>query len=221
MRRLLLAVPLAALSVVGWPTTHALAQDTKTSRGTLTAMGADSVTVKVGMADMKFMVDAKTTVEAPGASTKTRQAAAAQKAAPKLGELLKVGDAVEVSYSDMAGSLHAAKIRKEEALIDWRQSAVQIERQVRAFNPWPEAETTLGAKRVRIWRARALPAVAAPGSAAPGSLMAGPDAAVCVACGAGVLAIQELQLPGKRVINARDFAHSRPLAGLRFGAPSA
>ena len=71
MRRLLLAVTLTALSVVGWPT-HAIAQDAKTSRGTLTAMGADSVTVKVGMTDMKFMVDAKTSVEASGAGTKTR-----------------------------------------------------------------------------------------------------------------------------------------------------
>ena len=112
MRRLLLAVPLAALSVVGWPTTHALAQDTKTSRGTLTAMAADSVTVKVGMTDMRFSVDEKTSVEASGAGTRTRQAAAAGKAGPKLGELLKVGDAVEVSYHDVAGSLHAARIRK-------------------------------------------------------------------------------------------------------------
>ena len=112
MRRLLLAVPVAALSVVGWPTTHALAQDTKTARGTLTAMAADSVTVKVGTADMKFSVDSKTNVEAPGAGGKARQAAAAGKAGPKLAEVLKVGQAVEVSYHDMGGTLHAAMIKR-------------------------------------------------------------------------------------------------------------
>lgn len=112
MRRLLFAVPLAALSVVGWPTTHALAQDTKTARGTLTAMAADSVTVKVGAADMTFGVDNKTNVEAPGAGGKARQAAAAGKGGPKLADVLKVGQAVEVSYHDMGGALHAATIRR-------------------------------------------------------------------------------------------------------------
>ena len=112
MRRLLLAVPLAALSVVGWPTTHALAQDTKTARGTLTAMAADSVTVKVGTTDMKFSVDAKTNVEAPGAGGKAREAAAAGKTGPKLADVLKVGQPVEVTYRDMGGTLHAAAIRR-------------------------------------------------------------------------------------------------------------
>jgi Domain of unknown function (DUF5666) len=112
MRRLLLAVPLAALSVVGWPTSHALAQATKTARGTLTAMAADSVTVKVGATDMKFTVDDKTEVEAPGAGTKARQAAAAGKAGAKLADVVKIGQAVEVNYHDMGGTLHAAMIKR-------------------------------------------------------------------------------------------------------------
>jgi hypothetical protein len=112
MRRLFIAVPLAVLSVVGWPTSHALAQDTKTARGTVTAMVADSVTVKVGATDMKFGVDDKTKVQAPGAGTKSRQAVTAGKSGPKLAEVLKVGDAVEVGYHDVGGMLHAATIRK-------------------------------------------------------------------------------------------------------------
>ena len=112
MRRLLLAVPLAALSVVGWSTSHALAQNTKTARGPLTAMAADSVTVKVGTTDMKFSVDSKTTVEAPGAGGRARQAAAAGKAGPKLGEVLTVGNIVEVSYTEMGGAMHATMIKR-------------------------------------------------------------------------------------------------------------
>jgi methionyl-tRNA formyltransferase len=119
---------------------------------------------------------------------------------------------------EQTGATHAAKVRKDEALIDWRQDALQIERRVRAFNPWPVAETTLGTERVRIWRAQSLPAVAPASGAAPGSLSLAAGAAVHVACGTGTLAIDELQLPGKRVIKARDFAHSRSLAGLRFGS---
>ena len=112
MRRLLLAVPLAALSIVGWPTTHALAQETKNARGTLTAMTADSVTVTVGATNLTFKVDDKTQVEAAGAGGKTRQAAAAGKPGPKLEELLKVGQAVAVSYHDVGGTLHAATIKR-------------------------------------------------------------------------------------------------------------
>ena len=112
MRRLLLAVPLAVFSVVGWPAPHALAQSTKSARGTVTAMAADSVTVKVGATDMKFTVDETTSVEAPGAGGKSRQATAAGKAGPKLGEILKVGQAVEISYHEMGGTMHASAIRQ-------------------------------------------------------------------------------------------------------------
>jgi Domain of unknown function (DUF5666) len=111
MRRTFVALALGALVVAGWPTTQAFAQDTKTARGAVTAMAADSLTVKVQNVDMKFAVDAKTTVEARGAGTKSKAAQASGMAGPKLGDVVKVGDAVEVSYHDMGGTLHAAKIR--------------------------------------------------------------------------------------------------------------
>jgi hypothetical protein len=111
MRRTFVALALGALVVAGWPATQAFAQDTKTARGSVTAMAADSINVKVQNVDMKFMVDSKTTVEARGAGTKSKAAQAAGMAGPKLGEVVKVGDAVEVSYHDMGGTLHAAKIR--------------------------------------------------------------------------------------------------------------
>ena len=111
MRRTFVALALGALVVAGWPTTQAFAQDTKTARGSVTAMAADSISVKVQSVDMKFAVDGKTVVEARGAGTKSKAAQAAGMAGPKLGDVVKVGDAVEVSYHDMGGSLHAAKIR--------------------------------------------------------------------------------------------------------------
>ena len=111
MRPTFVALALGALVVAGWPTTQAFAQDTKTARGSVTAMAADSISVKVQSVDMKFTVDGKTTVEARGAGTKSKAAKAAGMAGPKLGDVVKVGDAVEVSYHDMGGTLHAAKIR--------------------------------------------------------------------------------------------------------------
>jgi len=111
MRRTLVALALGTAAIAGWSTTAVFAQETKTARGAVTAMAADSLSVKVQGVDMKFVIDSKTTVEARGAGTKSKAAERAGMAGPKLSEVVKVGDAVEVSYHDMGGTLHAAKIR--------------------------------------------------------------------------------------------------------------
>jgi hypothetical protein len=111
MKRTLLALPLAALAIVGWPAVNAAAQETKTARGIVTAIGANSVTIRVREVNMTFAVDAKTMVEAVGAGTKTRQAESAGKAGPTLTEVVKTGQPVEVSYRLAGGKLHAARIK--------------------------------------------------------------------------------------------------------------
>jgi len=110
MRRTLVALGLT-LAVAGWPSSQALAQTAaKTARGTVTAMAAGSVTVKVANVDVTFTVDDKTSVTAAGAGTKQGAAQKAGMAGPKLGDVIKVGQAVSVSYHDMGGTLHAASI---------------------------------------------------------------------------------------------------------------
>ena len=113
MKRLLLLTILGlALSVIGWSTgSPAAAQDRKMARGTLTAMVADSVTVTVQGKEMKFSVDAKTVVEAAGAGTKTRAEQKKGAPGPKLADVLKTGQAVEVTYSEAGGTNRASRIR--------------------------------------------------------------------------------------------------------------
>lgn len=118
------------------------------------------------------------------------------------------------------GVTYASKLAKHEALIDWSGSAAQISRQVRSFNPWPVAETTLDDERIRIWRAHDAVTVEHAADLPPGTVIGLRDTALHVACGQGVLVIETLQLSGRRVIKAADFAHARALAGLRFGAVS-
>jgi methionyl-tRNA formyltransferase len=116
------------------------------------------------------------------------------------------------------GVSYAPKIAKSEALIDWRRSAIEIDRQVRAFNPKPVAETRMAESPLRILAARVQEGAAAPGSAAlPGTLITGLDEAVVVQCGEGRLALTQVQLPGGRVISAREFAGSRMRLGERLG----
>jgi methionyl-tRNA formyltransferase len=123
---------------------------------------------------------------------------------------------LEARAQPSAGVTYAAKIEKREARLDWGASAIQLDRKVRAFNPWPVAETLLAGEHLRVLRTR----VAEPAStdAAPGTLLGIAEDGLRVACGEGVLAIGELQRAGKRPVSARDFANAVRLDGLRFGA---
>ncbi|HET9863709.1 MAG TPA: methionyl-tRNA formyltransferase [Steroidobacteraceae bacterium] len=115
-----------------------------------------------------------------------------------------------------SGVSYAAKVEKSEARIDWTQSATQIDRRIRAFNPWPMAETRLAGESLRLLRASVADATAQ--DAAPGLLLGLAEDGLRVACGTGVLAVHELQRAGKRPVSARDFANAVRVAGLRFEA---
>jgi methionyl-tRNA formyltransferase len=115
-----------------------------------------------------------------------------------------------------AGATYAPKLEKSEARIDWTLPASDVDRRVRAFNPWPVAETGFAGDTLRILRAH----VAAPSGsdAAPGTLLGLAGDGLHVACGDGVLAVSELQRAGKRPVSARDFANAVRLDGTRFDA---
>jgi methionyl-tRNA formyltransferase len=114
-----------------------------------------------------------------------------------------------------AGVTYAAKIEKSEARIDWTASALDIDRRVRAFNPWPIAETKFAGEQLRILRAALTEPLRA--DAAPGTVLGVAEDGLRVACGDGVLAVRELQRAGKRPVSAHDFANTVRLTGLRFG----
>jgi methionyl-tRNA formyltransferase len=105
---------------------------------------------------------------------------------------------------------YAAKLQKSEASIDWSQSADLISRQVRAFNPFPVAHAMLGGEVCRIWMATALGSTV---NEKPGTVL-DVGAFIQVACGNGVLSIEELQLPGGKRLKAKDFVTGH---GLRVG----
>ena len=120
------------------------------------------------------------------------------------------------------GVTYAAKIDKSEAIIDWARSAVEIARQVRAFDPWPIAETQFAGEQLRIHKVLTVPATELPAgvAAAPGTITVSRDGNVLVACGAGALTLVEVQRPSRRPISARDWANTSDLAGRRLGQAS-
>jgi methionyl-tRNA formyltransferase len=111
------------------------------------------------------------------------------------------------------GVCYAHKLSKEEACIDWRKPARQIDRLVRAFNPWPVAFTDLDGKKVRLWKTRVLEGGS---SAAPGTVVATSREGVDVATADGILRITSLQMPGKRPVTAQEFLNARDLNGAVF-----
>lgn len=128
--------------------------------------------------------------------------------APALLEVLSSIESGSVSARAQPsdGATYAKKIEKSEARIDWRRSAAEIDRQIRAFRPWPIAETTHRGEQVRVHRARAL-ADAAVTPHPPGSILGLADDLLLVACGEAVLGISELQRAGRRSMTAREFAN--------------
>lgn len=110
---------------------------------------------------------------------------------------------------------YASKLEKSEAAIDWRQTAEQIDRQVRAFNPWPVAQCRLGEKVLRIWQSQPLTTETNPGTN-PGAVLCYGRDGIEVATGAGRLRILQLQPPGKRCMSAADFLNAHSLEGVTF-----
>jgi len=115
------------------------------------------------------------------------------------------------------GATYAAKIRKEEARIDWTQPAVAIDRQVRAFNPWPVAETSWEGRQLRVWQAEPAPPVEANADAAPGTVLESGAGRIVVATGAGTLRLTRVQVAGRRAMTAAEFLNAHSLLGARLG----
>lgn len=111
---------------------------------------------------------------------------------------------------------YAEKITKQEARINWQDTAVNVHRKICAFNPFPVAFTSLDDKALRIWRSE-LCQEEVPVDAVPGEVLISRDNEIRVATGEGCLCLLQLQLPGKKSLSVNEFLNSRELSGVIFG----
>ena len=109
---------------------------------------------------------------------------------------------------DEAKATFTRPIVKEEGELDWSRPALEISRRVRAFRPWPGAYTRWRGKRLEIVAAVSLPS-AAPAAVGQVVVLDGDDVAVGINTGSGVLGVLELQLEGRRIIPAAEFARGQ------------
>ena len=107
---------------------------------------------------------------------------------------------------DEALVTYAEKLSKEEARLDWSLSAKQLERCIRAFNPWPMSYFVIDEQPVKVWQAEALDQQT---SAQPGTIIAAGKAGIQVATSDGILNILQLQPAGKKAMSVQDILNSR------------
>jgi methionyl-tRNA formyltransferase len=126
------------------------------------------------------------------------------------------GTAHEVPQPD-AQATYAHRITKDDGVVDWSRAAVEIHNQIRGLYPWPHAFSFLKGERIILRRARALAPGPLTAVAEPGTVLEAHGDALLVATGRGALAVNELQLEGKRPATTREFLAGHAVAeGDRF-----
>ncbi|MFP2770176.1 methionyl-tRNA formyltransferase [Oceanisphaera sp. KMM 10153] len=107
---------------------------------------------------------------------------------------------------DDAQANYAEKLSKEEALIDWQLPAEQLERNVRAFNPWPVSYFMVGEHNIKVWQTEVLDENS---DQPPGTIIRAGKAGIDVTTGNGVLRLLTLQPPGKKAMACQDLLNAR------------
>ncbi|MCL6327749.1 methionyl-tRNA formyltransferase [Pectobacterium polaris] len=120
-------------------------------------------------------------------------------------EQLADGSAVAEAQND-ALATYAEKLSKKEARLNWQLSAEQLERCIRAFNPWPVSYFIVDEQPVKVWKAEV---IAKAHGSQPGTIIQADKQGIQVATADGILNIQELQPAGKKVMGTQDLLNSR------------
>lgn len=157
--------------------------------------------------DTGAMLQQQTLPIAPDDNAATLQDKLAQLGARSIVEALAQLDTLVPLAQPADGVTYANKVSKAEAPLDWRRSALALEHQVRAFNPFPGASGMLDGTPLKIWQATVVP-----GSGTPGTVLAANSSGIQVACGTDVLCLTELQRPGSKRLSVVDFLHGFAVA---------
>ena len=171
--------------------------------------GVDLMQMEAGLDTGPVLLEKRTPIgrEDTGGSLHDRLAAlGAEALAEGLARVL-AGEALAATPQAAEGVTYAHKLDKAEARLDFSRPAIELERQVRAFDPWPGSDGEIAGEALRIWAARALDLAHA---AAPGKVLGAGREGIDVACGEGALRITALQRAGGKRISATDYLNARP-----------
>jgi methionyl-tRNA formyltransferase len=174
-----------------------------------TESGVDLMQMEAGLDTGPVLLERRTPItrDDTGGSLHDRLSVlGAEALAEGLARLL-AGESLVAQPQVEAGVVYAHKLDKAEAKLDFSRPALELERQVRAFDPWPVAEGEIAGEPLRIWAARA---IELDHHAAPGSVLAASRDGIDLACGYGALRVTALQRAGGKRIGAVDYLNARP-----------
>ncbi len=131
-----------------------------------------------------------------------------------------VGGTLQAVPQPAEGVTYAHKLQRDEGALDWRQPAVELERRVRALDPWPGTYFDAPAPGGGVERIKLLAAALALAAGTPGAVSIARDGVPTVACSVGGLRLLRLQRPGKAPVDGAAFARGFPLAGMVLPPPA-
>jgi methionyl-tRNA formyltransferase len=126
-----------------------------------------------------------------------------------LTETLDEIENLPVTRQDDQQATYAKKLDKAEAQLNWQEPATVLERQVRAFNPWPIAQAQLFNQTLRIWEAQALPALSTI-TKPVGSILACQRHGIDIVTAEGILRLLKIQQAGGKPLSVNDFLNGHP-----------
>jgi methionyl-tRNA formyltransferase len=171
--------------------------------------GVDLMRMEAGLDTGPVLLEKRTPIarEDTGGSLHDRLAALGAAAlAEGLARTLS-GEVLAAVPQPEEGVTYAHKLDKAESALDFTRAAIVLERQVRAFDPWPGSDAEIAGERLRVWAATALEQSH---TAAPGTLLAARRDGLDLACADGVLRVTAVQRAGGRRISAADYLNARP-----------
>lgn len=149
--------------------------------------------------DMLLKSEIELAADETGGSLFDKLALDGGKLAVKTIEALDRGEITPIPQNE-AEATHVGMIHKDLGNVDWTKSAEEIERLIRGLNPWPSAFTFVNGKQLKLWKAKVMDM-----SGEPGTIIDVNKNGFTIACGSKALAVEELQLEGKKRMAAADF----------------
>ena len=158
--------------------------------------------------DILLMKRTPIAADETGGSLHDRLALQAPAALEEALDLLASGHPPRVKQDDSKAT-HVRKLTRQDGRLDWTRPAVELDRLIRAFTPWPGTSCLLKESQMKIHRAQALPAADA--CPAPGTIVRANAEGILVSCGTGLLNLTEVQTEGGKRLPAADFLRGHPL----------
>jgi methionyl-tRNA formyltransferase len=158
--------------------------------------------------DILLMKRLRIAAEDTGGSLHDKLALQAPAALEEALDLLATGHPPREKQDD-AKATHVRKLTRQDGRIDWTCPAIELDRLIRAFTPWPGTFCMLKDTQMKIHRAQAIPEANACPS--PGTIVSTNANGIVVSCGDGLLNLLEVQIEGGRRLSAADFLRGHPL----------